>query len=172
MSAALVVVDVQRELVDFLEAGRREEFVRRLQGVIERARDAGMPVVYIRHGDEELVEGTPAWEIAAEITPLPGERIVDKHHRDSFRETPLHDVLTEMNVDHVIVCGMQTEFCVDATLREADRRGYRVTLVEEGTATYPVEGATEAQIQAQVHRVARGSVANIVPSSDLFLREA
>jgi nicotinamidase-related amidase len=168
VSTALLVVDVQRGLVDYLEQRRRDDFVRTLRHLIDRARTGGTPVVYVRHRDEELVPNTPVWEIASEIGPSPGERIVEKEHCDSFRETPLQNVLSDMGVDHVVVCGMQTEYCIDATVREADRRGYRVTLVEDGTATYPADGATEAQIQAQVHRVARGRFASIVPSNDVF----
>lgn len=100
------------------------------------------------------------------------EPIVDKRFRDAFRETDLHDVLVRAGVDHVIVTGIQTEYCVDATLREAERRGYRVTLVSDGTATFDVEGATEAQIRAQVHRVAQGRIADIVPSAALFNTQA
>jgi nicotinamidase-related amidase len=77
-------------------------------------------------------------------------------------------VLARLAADHVVVCGMQTEFCIDATIREGERRGYRVTLVEDAHATYPVDGATEEQIRAQIHRVARGSVAEIVPAAQLF----
>ena len=167
MSSALLVVDVQRDLVRYLTPQRREEFLNKLRDLIERARTTGTPVVYIRHNDEELVLDTDGWEIAAEITPRADERVVEKTYRDAFRETDLQQVLSNLSVDHVVVCGMQTEFCVDATLREAERRGYRVTLAADCHATFPVDGATEEQIRAQVNRVAAGPVA-VVPASSLF----
>ncbi|HEY6357372.1 MAG TPA: cysteine hydrolase family protein [Vicinamibacterales bacterium] len=168
MATALLVIDVQQALVDALESHRRAPFLRTLSELIARARAAGTPVLYVRHADDELRPNTREWEIAAEIAPQPGDAIIEKRHRDSFRETDLHDVLSRLGTDHVVVCGMQTEFCVDATMREADRRGYRVTLIADGHATYPVDGATEEQIRAQVHRVARGRVAEIVSADDLF----
>ena len=63
---------------------------------------------------------------------------------------------------------MQTEYCVDATIREAERRGYRVTLIGDGTATYAAGGLTEEQIRDHVYRVAYGTVAEIEPASALF----
>lgn len=170
MATALLVIDVQRELVDALAAERRTAFLGTLGELLGRARDAGVPVVYVRHdgSPDELVPGTPGWEVAGEIAPQPGEPIVDKRFADAFRETNLAAVLEKLGVDRVIACGMQTEYCVDATIREAERRGYQVTLVEDGHATYPVEGASEEQIRAQVHRVARGRLAQIVPAAELF----
>ena len=170
MAAVVLVIDVQRGLVDALAPERKVGFLEALGALFERARGAGAAVVYVRHdgGSDELSAGTPDWEIAREVAPQPGETIVDKRFRDAFRETALADVLTGLGADHLIVCGMQTEFCVDATIREAERRGYRVTLVEDGHATYPAGDASETQIREQVHRVARGEVAQIAPAATLF----
>jgi nicotinamidase-related amidase len=168
MTTALLVVDIQRALTDYLDPARRAGFLDTVAALLERARQANLPVVYVRHNDDELLLGTKEWEIIEEIAPRPGEPIVDKRYRDAFRETDLADVLTRLAADHVVVCGMQTEFCIDATIREAERRGYRVTLVQDAHATYPVDGATEEQIRAQIHRVAQGSVAEIVPAAKLF----
>jgi nicotinamidase-related amidase len=168
MKSAILVIDVQQPLVDELAADRRAEFLSTLSALLGRARDAGVPVVYVRHNDDEFVNGTAAWEIADEIAPRAGEPIVDKTFRDSFRETNLTDVLEGLGAQRLVICGMQTEFCVDATVREAERRGYRVTLVEDGTATYAAGGLSEEQIREHVHRVARGRIADIEPASALF----
>ncbi len=170
MASALMVIDVQRAVVDELPPERRAAFLETLRFLLERAREARTAVVYVRHdgGPDELSAGTPGWEIASEIAPRPGEPVVDKRFSDAFRETNLAEVLAAAGADHVIVCGMQTEFCVDATIREAERRGYRVTLVGDGHATYAADGMSEEQIRALVHRVASGFVAQIVPASEAF----
>jgi nicotinamidase-related amidase len=165
----LLVVDVQQGLVDWLAAERRSELLSTLSGLLARVRDGGVPVVYVRHHDEELVKGTAPWEIASEIAPQAGEPIVEKAFRDAFRETNLEDVLRELRAKRLVVCGMQTEYCIDSTTREAERRGYRVTLVADGTATYPAGGLTEEQIRDHVYRVAYGTVAEIEPASALFI---
>jgi nicotinamidase-related amidase len=170
MPTALLVIDVQRELVDALPPQRRTAFLGTLGALLERARGAGVPVVYVRHDGSpgELVPCTPGWEVAAEIAPRPGEPVVDKRFSDAFRETDLAAVLDKLGVDRVVACGMQTEFCVDATIREAERRGYPVTLVEDGHATFPYEGASEEQIREQVNRAARERFAQISPAAELF----
>jgi nicotinamidase-related amidase len=78
----------------------------------------------------------------------------------------LDAVLKRLGIGRVIVCGMQTEFCVDATIREAERRGYRVDLVGDGHATCPGGGLSEEQIRAHMHRVAEGKVARIVTAAN------
>jgi nicotinamidase-related amidase len=170
MAAALLVIDVQQSLVEELVPDRRDRFLAVLRALLGNARAAAVPVVYVRHdgAPEELIPGTAGWHVAAEIAPEPGEPIVDKRFRDSFRGTNLAEVLDGLDADEVFICGMQTEFCVDATVREAERRGYRVTLIEDAHATSPGGGLSEEQIRAHVHRVARDKVARIVPSAQLF----
>ncbi len=169
MATALLVIDVQRALVDELPPARRQAFIALVDFLLRRGRAAGISVVYVRHdgGATELTPGTPGWEIAVEVAPLSNEPIVDKRFGDAFRETTLAEVLAGMNVDHVVVSGMQTEFCIDATIREAERRGYRVTLVEDGHATFAIDEMSEEQIRSHVHRVARERIA-IVPAGELF----
>jgi nicotinamidase-related amidase len=167
--SALLVIDVQQQsLSELAPSERRAEFLGVLASLIERARERGVPVVYIRHSDEWMPPGSDDWQIASEIAPLDGEPIVEKRFRDAFRETDLAAVLDRLGAGHLIVCGMQTEFCVDATIREAERRGYRVDLVGDAHATSPAGGLSEEQIRTHMHRVADGTVARIVRAADVF----
>ncbi len=106
------------------------------------------------------------------ISPRAGEPIVEKRYCDAFRATDLAQILSGLAADALVVCGMQTEYCVDSTLREAERRGYRVTLVADGHATFAAGGLTEAQIRDHVHRVAGDGVATIVPADALVFEPA
>jgi len=170
MATALLVIDVQRALVDELETEPRTGFLETITPVLTRARAGRTPVVYVRHdgSPEELFPGTAGWEVAGEIGPEPGEPIVDKRFRDAFRETNLAEILRGLGVDEVVICGMHSEFCVDATAREAERRGYRVVLIEDGHVTLPGGGLSAEQIRAHVNRVASGRVARIVPAAAAF----
>jgi nicotinamidase-related amidase len=170
MATALLVVDVQRDLVDGLPAPRRRAFVETVRSLVADARGAGVAVIYVRHdgGADELTPQTPGWQIAAEIGPLEGDPIVEKRFRDAFRETNLAGVLADRGIDHIVVAGMQSEFCIDSTIREAERRGYRVTLVEDGHATFPAEGESEDDIRRHVNRVVRWEIATLVPAAAVF----
>jgi nicotinamidase-related amidase len=162
---ALLVVDVQNLLVDYLPPRRADELCRNINVLLDKARASRIPVVYVQHNDDDLIPDTGSWQIAPAIAPRDSEAIVHKRFRDAFRETNLADVLEGLGARHLVVCGMQTEFCVDATVREAERRGYRVTLVSDAHATYDVEDASEESIIAQVERVLRGEIAEIVPAA-------
>jgi nicotinamidase-related amidase len=166
--AALLVIDVQQQPLSELPPQRRAEFLRTIASLIDRARERGIALIYVRHQDEWMKPGSDDWQIAVEVAPRDEEPIVEKRFRDAFRETDLADVLERLDVGRVIVCGMQTEFCIDATIREAERRGYRVDLVGDAHATSPGGGLTEEQIRAHVNRVAEGAVARIVNAEAVF----
>jgi len=170
MSDVLLVIDVQRALVEELPPVRRGEFLQTLVPLLDRARSSATPVVYVRHDGSpaELIPGTAGWEIADEIAPRSGETIVDKRFGDAFKETKLSDVLAALDAGTLIVTGMQTDFCVNATLGGATERGHRVALVEDGHATFASNGKTEQQIREAMHAEARARGVHIVPAAKLF----
>ncbi len=134
-STALVVVDVQNDVV--AEAPHRDEVVARIAGLVGRARAEGVPVVWVQHSeDEELVRGTPGWEIVPELVPADGEARVHKRYGDSFEGTDLEDVLAAARVGRLVVTGAETDACVRSTIHGGFTRGYDVTLVGDAhTAT-------------------------------------
>ncbi len=170
MKEVLLVVDVQRALLDELTPARRAEFLATLVPLVERARSTKIPVVYVRHdgSPSELIPGTPQWEIGSEIAPRAGESIVDKRFGDAFAQTKLKDVLAALDADHLIVTGMQTDFCVNATVGGATERGYRVTLVADAHATFPSNGKSESEIRDAMHEETRARGARIVSAIDVF----
>jgi nicotinamidase-related amidase len=169
MADVLLVIDVQRALLEELPPARREELLATLVPLLERARAEGTPVVYVRHDGSpgELIPGTPEWEIGSEIAPRAGEPIVDKRFGDAFVETNLEDVLSGLEADHLIATGMQTDFCVNATIGGAVQRGYRVTLVADAHATCASGGKTEEQIREAMHEQTRARGAQVVPAAEL-----
>jgi nicotinamidase-related amidase len=168
MKAALLVIDVQQQPLSELLPERKPQFLATIATLLKGARDRDILVVYVRHQDEWMRPGSDGWQIADEVAPREREPIVEKRYRDAFRETDLDNVLRSLEVDRVIVCGMQTEFCIDATIREAERRGYRVDLIGDAHATGPGGGLTEEQIRTHVNRVAAGEVARIVTAAGAF----
>lgn len=132
-NTALIVVDVQNAVV--AKAYRRDEVVGNIKTLVERARDADVPVVWIRHSDAELIEGSEPWQIVSDLRPSTDEVVIGKHFNDSFEDTDLEQVLAARGVGRLYVTGAQTEWCVRSTLHGAVTRGYDTFLVEDAHTT-------------------------------------
>lgn len=130
---ALLVVDMQNDVL--VQAHDREGVVARVAELVDRARHLGCPVVWIRHSDDELIEGSEGWQIVPELTPTPDEPVVGKRFGDAFEGTDLENVLAGLGVSRLIVCGAQTEWCIRSTLHGAVARGYDTVLVSDAHTT-------------------------------------
>jgi len=131
---ALLVIDVQNGVVT--GAIRRDEVVANINSLVARARAEGVPVVWIQHSDEdELTEGSEAWEYVPELVRDDKEPLVHKRYGDSFEATELESVLAERGVGRLVVAGAQTDACIRSTLHGAITRGYDAVLVADAHTT-------------------------------------
>lgn len=131
--SALLVIDVQNGVVE--GAYNLESVVSNINLAVEKARAAGIPVVWVQHSDEELVLESESWQIVPELTPLDGEPKVRKLYRSSFEATDLESILAALNVGHIFVTGMQTDNCVRHTTHAAQERGYDNTVLADAHST-------------------------------------
>jgi nicotinamidase-related amidase len=130
---ALLVIDVQNGIV----AGNheRDTVVANIGTLVDKARDGGVPVVWIQHSDEGVAYGSDEWRIVAELKPDGAEPLVEKHYGDSFEDTDLETVLSDLAVGRLVVAGAQTDMCIRSTLHGALVRGYDATLVSDAHTT-------------------------------------
>ena len=132
-NTALLVIDVQNGVV--AGAHRRDAVVVNVGSLVEKARRQGVPVVWVQHSDDSLVRGSDDWRIVPELTPDPAEPLVEKNYGDSFEDTVLEAVLSDLGVGRLVVVGAQTDACVRSTLHGAFARGYDATLVGDAHTT-------------------------------------
>lgn len=132
-NTALMVIDMQRGVV--ADGHDVDGVVANINTLISKARTEGVPVVWVQHRDEELVEGTDAWEIVPELVRGDDEPLIHKSFGDSFEETDLEAVLAECGVGRLVISGAQTDACIRSTLHGALVRGYDTTLVADGHTT-------------------------------------
>jgi nicotinamidase-related amidase len=132
-NTALVVIDLQNGVV--ANAWRRNEVLATVTMLIDRARVANVPVIWVQHADEDLKPGSDAWRIVAELAPAPGEAIVEKSYRDAFENTKLEQVLSDLGIGKLVVTGAQTDMCIRSTLHGALVRGYDAILVGDAHTT-------------------------------------
>lgn len=132
-ATALLVIDVQNDVVG--GAYNRDGVVANIAVLVDKARAANVPVVWVQHSSEQLAEGSEGWKYVPELSQEAAEPVVHKRYADSFEETNLEAVLAERRVGHLIVAGAQTDECIRSTLHGAIVRGYDATLVADAHTT-------------------------------------
>jgi nicotinamidase-related amidase len=132
-NTALLVIDVQTAVV--AKAHERDAVVGAIAGLVEKARRADVPVVWVQHFDENLAKGSEAWRIVPELTPREAEPLIEKSWGDAFEDTSLESVLAGLSVGRLIVAGAQTDACIRSTLHGAFTRGYDTVLVGDAHTT-------------------------------------
>ncbi|WP_118184214.1 cysteine hydrolase family protein [Paraburkholderia phosphatilytica] len=148
MTSALLVIDFQNGLIATdPPPGDAANVTARINALTSQAREAGVPVVFILHEDEELVRDTHAWQLLDTLEMEPDDHLIDKRTCDSFLGTELEPLLKRLGVNQLVVCGYATEFCVDATVRSAVAHGYPVTIVADAHTTHDKPHADAASIR-------------------------
>jgi nicotinamidase-related amidase len=132
-NTALIVIDVQNGVV----AGnyQRDAVVANIRGLVDKARQEQVAVVWVQHSDEGLERGTDSWRIVPELMPDEAEPLVEKNYGDSFEATRLETVLSDLGVGRLVVVGAQTDACIRCTLHGAFTRGYDAFLVSDAHTT-------------------------------------
>ncbi|GAB3628082.1 isochorismatase [Pandoraea terrae] len=149
MTSALLVIDFQNGLVSTTPLpGDVAEVTANINALTSRARGANVPVVFVLHeDDEELLHGSPAWELSRALHVEPGDHRIHKRAPDSFLDTELQPLLVVRGVKHVVVCGYASEFCVDTTVRRAAANGYTVTIASDAHTTHDKSHSDAARIR-------------------------
>ncbi|RJR40675.1 MAG: cysteine hydrolase [Deltaproteobacteria bacterium] len=157
MATALLLIDIQN---DYFPGGKMElegslEASLRAGEILALFREKGLPVVHVQHlaarpGATFFLPNTEGVEIHPNVAPLPGEAVFQKSFPNSFRGTPLLDHLRERQADKIVVCGMMTHMCVDASVRAAFDYGFEVTVVHDACATRALTFGDQTIPAAQV----------------------
>lgn len=162
---ALLVVDMQyfdahREygLALMTEAGESAEYFEQVDEILPRirllqdsARAHGIPVVHT-HLCSRAADGADmcrshrlrGWryeagskeaEFLPEVAPLPAELVVEKTSSGAFNSGGLEATLRNLGVERLVICGVDTRYCVETTVRDASDRGFDVVLVGDACAS-------------------------------------
>ena len=136
-NTALLIVDVQNGI-----AAKKpyafDEIITNIKKLLEKFRELTLPVIFVQHDDEvgsELEPGTNGWEIVKEIAPNKKDKVIRKRFNSAFRETTLEKELHEQGITTLIIAGMQTELCIDTTIRVAFEKGFEIIIPEKTNTT-------------------------------------
>jgi nicotinamidase-related amidase len=179
MKTAMLLIDIQCE---YFSGGRRELF-RPLEASLQAERLLAwfrarrLPIVHIQHiaakpGAATFIPGTPGIEIHPNVAPLAGEPVIVKHFPNSFRETALLETLRGWDIQRLVICGMQTNMCVDATTRAATDLGFACLVAGDACAARDLSYGGETVPAAQVHTAflaaLNGSYGQVLGTDDLL----
>ncbi len=126
---ALIVIDAQNIILE--NCYLRDDKVAKMSQAVAKARSATVPVIWIQHSDEDIVEASQDWNIVPELVPDSNEIRIGKHFRSSFVDTNLHHKLQELGIGHLVICGAESNNCVRHTIHSALDLGYDVTLLQD-----------------------------------------
>ncbi len=135
----LMIVDVQNAMFD-CDGGvyNGEAVLGNIHELLQSARMHEVPVIFIQHTEQsgDYGKGSETWQIHENLSPLENEFVVEKNYWDAFQKTTLESVLKKLGLRKLIIVGMQTEYCMDTTIRNAFSRGYQLMGVKGGHTTF------------------------------------
>lgn len=166
---ALLVIDIQQGAFD----GERcppiddgDALVAGARALVAAARTGGVPIVFIQHSEDEpsaFEDGTRHWQLHPALAAAPDDHVMKKPASSSFERTTLDAHLRGRGIDALVLCGLQSEFCVSNTARAALGLGYRVSVAEDAHATWPSDGRTSRAIRVEVNETLRRAGARVAP---------
>ena len=142
-----------------------------INGLIERARNAGAPVFAVRHtgpAGSLLAPGSPAVQLVAGLDVDAGrDHVFDKTRPSCFQGTNLGSELERLGIDELVIAGIKTQYCIDTTCRAAAERGLAVVLVEDGHTCTDTPLLDARRIVAHHNATLRGPFARVVPAAEV-----
>ena len=175
MKAALIIVDVQTG-VAVKDIYNREQVLGNIADLLAFCRDLQLDIIYIRHDDgpeSDLTIGSDAWQIVPLLKPAPGEMIFDKKYNSMFYKTAVRGYLSDRGIDTILLTGLQTEYCIDASCKAGFEHGYRVIIPEDTTSTHDNGTFSGRQLhEFFTYKIWQGRYAEVVPLTALKKRLA
>jgi nicotinamidase-related amidase len=178
VTKALLIIDIQN---DYFVGGKME-----LEGsepaslragkLIAAFRKRRMPVIHIQHislrpGATFFLPDTDGVKIHDNVSPAVNETLIKKHFPNAFRETTLADHLQSAGIRELVIAGMMTHMCVDATTRAAADLGYTCSLAHDACATRALTFGDTKVPADHVHgsflAALNGTYAAVKPASEL-----
>jgi nicotinamidase-related amidase len=178
MKKALLIVDIQN---DYFPGGRMqlegsEAASLRAGALLAAFRERRLPVFHIQHisvrpGATFFVPGTEGIKIHPNVAPSGSEPVVQKHFPNAFRETALLDSLRQGGIQELVIAGMMTHLCIDATTRAAADLGFKCSLAHDACATRSLSFGDNRVPAEQVHysflSALSGAYATVQPTAEL-----
>ncbi len=134
----VIVVDVQKGITDE-RLYNYEGFMVRSKRILLAARQSNVEVIYVQHDDgpgSGFSKGDEDFQIAEQLRPMDGEKVFIKEYNSCFSNKKFERYLEDCEENTLILVGLQTNFCMDATIKSAFDRGYRIIVPKGCNSTF------------------------------------
>lgn len=169
--SCLLIIDVQNALFEACEPSlyQSERVLKNIKSLIHRARNSKVPIIYIQHSADSglFKRNSHTWQIHKHIAPSHTDIIVEKTSWDGFMQTKLFETLNQLHIDSLIVCGMQTEYCMDTTLRRAYSLGFATQVIRDAHTTFDSDILIAKDIIRHHNLIWNGRFAEIIAMDEL-----
>lgn len=171
-NSCLLVIDVQNAIVNDpnYTLYNRDKVTENVSKLVASARSNGLPIVFIQHTEPEgdFERNTDSWQIMSSILPKSDEVVFEKTTCDSFLRTPLQNYLDNQGIKHLYIIGMQTDYCIDTSVRSAFGKEYECTVISDAHSTFDNELLTAQQIITNLHKMWKGRFADLIDTAELL----
>lgn len=158
-TTAILLIDIQNDYfangkMELVDSDKASENAR---AVLDKFRESNLPVIHVQHialsfKATFFLPNTSGAEIHKNVSPLDHEKVINKHYPNSFKETELLEYLKSNNITNLVICGMMTHMCIDATVRAAKDYGFNIVLIGDACATRDLEINGQVVKSAEVQK--------------------
>lgn len=137
MKTAFIIIDVQNILV---ETGfETEKLLEKITYLQDQARSKNIEIIYVQHIENPEAQTSEDWQLSALLNRKPDEKVFQKRYNSIFKETGLKEYLDQQGIEQLVLCGMQTEYCVDTSVKVGFEYGYQLIIPEGAVTTFDGE---------------------------------
>lgn len=170
---ALLVIDLQRGAFDGVRwkvIDQPERLIANALELLRAARASATPIIFIQHCEgagEVFEEGTVHGELHEALAPQPAEQVLKKYASSAFENTTLEATLSTRGTKELVLCGLQSEFCVANTAKSALGLGLRVIVAADAHGTWPSADNSATEISNRVNDELQAAGAKLQTTAEL-----
>ncbi len=170
MKTALIIIDVQNILV---ETGfQSDKMMDKISFLQHQARSKGVEIIYIQHIENPEDSALEDWQLSPLLNRKSDEKVFQKKYNSIFKETDLKDYLDKEDIGRLVLCGMQTEYCVDASVKVGFEFDYKLVIPEGAFTTFDGEDASAEKINTFYQEIWDGRFADVRDLLELVVKAA
>lgn len=160
----LLIIDMQNGVCRYEDQtiGNLDHMIEEINKRIAEYASEKTPVIFIRHSDTYIKKGSQKWEVLSELDTSEAECYIDKTHPNAFYQTNLKEVLDKLDAHALEICGVETQYCVDSTVKFAHGLGYAIQMQKGVNSAWDSEQMTGEQTVRFYEEVWNGSFVTFI----------